>query len=199
VPKAHEAAPTDDAVIEAVLRRIADDVSHAGYVEADAPDHARLRGLASLDEQHARRHLPVEVVYALREIDGRRWLVRTQRPLDAPTGARQRVDLVARGVVSFRLVGETFHTPDPALSVETPVPRQPAQAGERRAPDGGKDDTPSSPSPTSEAANTRAEEATPRAEDARVPGHAQTLWRIELTTRDARTVIRPLAIRGGEG
>lgn len=92
--------------IDAWVELLRGDLAHASHVSA-RPDRIALTGYGALDTASCERtHRAVAVLYALEDIDGRRWLVRRQAALDVLTNRNRQRDLVCTGIERFSLVRE---------------------------------------------------------------------------------------------
>lgn len=95
----------DGSMIDALVALLAEDIQQAEQVDASVPGQLRLAGFLSVDQRHrGRTHRPVEVVYEVRRIGGRDWMVRRQTALDGRSDDRQQVDLVCVDVSGFEVV-----------------------------------------------------------------------------------------------
>ncbi len=91
--------------LDAWMRLLRRDISHAGEVNTLENNELVFTGYNALDTSGGRRtHRPVQVSYRIREVDGRKWLVRQQAALDVLTNKNVQRDLVCRGVRRFELV-----------------------------------------------------------------------------------------------
>ncbi len=100
-------APATGRTFEAWAKLLRDDMSHTHRIESSGPNRIVLRGSGALDARgRSRTHRPVELVYELRKIDGRTWLVRRQRALDVLSNRNVQRDLVCTGIEKFELSAE---------------------------------------------------------------------------------------------
>jgi hypothetical protein len=91
--------------IDAWVRVLRGDLSHAIQIDASQPGRVVMLGSGALDDRgRDRTHRPVQVVYSLETVGGRRWLVRRQALQDVLTAHNIQRDLVCSGVRRFELV-----------------------------------------------------------------------------------------------
>jgi hypothetical protein len=96
---------TDTQAAEACARLVREDLDEATNVDATKVGELRLSGYGALDSRSRERTgRPVNVRYAVEEIDGRPWLVRRQESLDALGLDNVLCDLVCEGVRRMELV-----------------------------------------------------------------------------------------------
>jgi hypothetical protein len=89
-----------------------DDVAHADELTMTRDNVLKIIGHAALDRgDRLVTHRPVEIHYAFRDVDGRRWLVRFERALDVMTNRNIRCDLVSGDIAGFELTQNIVRTP----------------------------------------------------------------------------------------
>lgn len=137
--QANAAATLSDHALEAAVALLRRDMAHATRIEAEA-NRLELVGPCALEaRRRAGVHRPVRVIYTLERIEGRRWLVRTQRALDVATNQNTQRDLVLAGLARFRLSPKQIETKRPAQT-QKPRRRQGEGDAASRTADGETDD-----------------------------------------------------------
>jgi hypothetical protein len=140
--------------LDAWVRLLRGDLTHAIQVRADTASRVEMLGSGALDERgRSRTHRPVKVSYSLVTLDGQRWLIRRQTAQDSLVAHATQRDLICRGVRRFELVAEgaaptTLQevqpvaepvTPGEGSTPEDPVDRRPV-APEERSPENARQD-----------------------------------------------------------
>jgi hypothetical protein len=96
---------SDAQAAEACARLVREDLDVATHIDATKTGELRLSGYGALDARSRERTgRPVNIRYAVEEIDGRPWLVRRQESLDAVGRDDILQDLVCAGVRRMELV-----------------------------------------------------------------------------------------------
>lgn len=120
--------------VEAWAELLREDIELALAIRSHRPDEIMLIGPCGIDARSmVRTHRPVLVLYALQNINGKRWMVRQQAALDVPNELVLQSDLVLCCVSRIELLYEGLNEPPSRLSDGTVPPNgADASAGEDR-------------------------------------------------------------------
>lgn len=96
---------------DAVVRVLGDDLAQARTIDTTDAGLV-LMSYGALDrEGYSRTQRPVRIAYAVQDIGGRTWLVRSEQALDEGSNARVSRDLVASGVTRIDLTPPAIAEP----------------------------------------------------------------------------------------